>query len=371
MLAPAFFSPAIQSQLQRNLVMKVLLNGCKAYELKAGRHTIGRSQQSQIPIQHDLVSRLHAVLFCTEKGQVRLVDGDGEQASRNGTYVNGVRIKETWLHPGDTIHFGASQVMAKLEISELPLAQEDDFEDALSLYTEEPGLAEELTSLRPASDPQASSAPIADSQALSVKELTGKISQLYYELSTLENQLKERDQSYAGLRDDFETFRRQAEQEKNLANLQIQQLSQKLQQSPKLTRLDFPGGGAHPEDSHCRQPHLPTINSQDLLTDLLAIVDNFEIAQRMVEVKTARESEIHHGYQSIHRLLLKSLRKAGVRRFHSLHAVFDPHLHEAVAVETAQGCPEDTVIVEHQAGYMLGDLVIRPAKVTVSRSAPV
>ncbi|NJK63582.1 MAG: nucleotide exchange factor GrpE [Synechococcaceae cyanobacterium SM2_3_1] len=371
MLAPAFFPSAMQSKPQRNLVLKVLLNGCKAYELKVGRHTIGRSQQCQVPIQHDLVSRLHAILLCTEKGQVRLVDGDGEQASRNGTYVNGVRITETWLQPGDTIHFGASQVMAKLEISDLAILQEDDFEAALNLYADEPALAEDLTSLRPASEPRSSSASAANSQALSVKELTGKISQLYYELSTLENQLKERDHSYAGLRDDFETFRRQAEQEKDLANLQIQQLSQKLQQSQKLIQLDSSGGGADPQDSNRRQPLLPSMNSQDLLIDLLAVVDNFEIAQQMVEVKTARESEIHHGYQGIHRLLLKSLRKVGVRRFHSLHTVFDPNLHEAVAAEVTEACPEDTVITEHQAGYMLGDLVIRPAKVTVARSARV
>jgi molecular chaperone GrpE len=367
MLAPAFVPPAVQSKPQRNLVLKVLLNGCKAYELKIGRHTIGRSQQCQVPIQHDLVSRLHAVLFCTEKGQVRLVDGDGTQHSRNGTYVNGVRIKETWLQPGDTIHFGASQVMAKLEISDLPAPQEDDFEAALNLYAEEPALVEELTSLSPPSDLQASSAQVGDSQALSVKELTGKISQLYYELSTLENQLKERDQSYAGLRDDFEIFRRQAEQEKELANLQIQQLSKELQQSQKLVQLNSKDGDEDLKNPSRQGPLLSSMNSQDLLTDLLAIVDNFEIAQQMVEVKTARESEIHHGYQSIHRLILKSLRKVGVRRFHSLHTAFDPNFHEAVAAEVVENCPEDTVVAEHQAGYLLNDIVIRPAKVTIAK----
>jgi molecular chaperone GrpE len=60
------------------------------------------------------------------------------------------------------------------------------------------------------------------------------------------------------------------------------------------------------------------------------------------------------------------LKNLGVERFESVGQPFDPHLHEAVSSDGAG----DTVIEELQAGYKLGDTVLRHAMVKVGDQAP-
>ncbi|OGQ95179.1 MAG: hypothetical protein A2284_18535 [Deltaproteobacteria bacterium RIFOXYA12_FULL_61_11] len=63
--------------------------------------SIGRDRKASFRINHDSVSRLHAeVTFC--EGRVQLRDN----GSTNGTRVNGQRIDEATLRPGDKIYIG-------------------------------------------------------------------------------------------------------------------------------------------------------------------------------------------------------------------------------------------------------------------------
>ena len=48
---------------------------------------------------------------------------------------------------------------------------------------------------------------------------------------------------------------------------------------------------------------------------------------------------------------------------------FDPHLHEAMIMETASDVPPNTVIEELQTGFVLHDRLIRPSKVKVAQAA--
>ena len=63
--------------------------------------TIGRNQNNSLVVDRDRVSRKHAI-----------IDWDGEQytiidiGSRNGTFVNGMRISQRLLRNGDTITVG-------------------------------------------------------------------------------------------------------------------------------------------------------------------------------------------------------------------------------------------------------------------------
>jgi molecular chaperone GrpE len=54
----------------------------------------------------------------------------------------------------------------------------------------------------------------------------------------------------------------------------------------------------------------------------------------------------------------------GVTRFDSLGAPFDPHRHEAVAMEEGEGDAE-VVVAELQPGYQMGETVLRHAVVKV------
>jgi molecular chaperone GrpE len=60
----------------------------------------------------------------------------------------------------------------------------------------------------------------------------------------------------------------------------------------------------------------------------------------------------------------KTLTDMGVERIKTVGEPFDPHLHDAVSVEEGDG-GQETVSEELQAGYKLGDDVIRHAMVRV------
>lgn len=73
-------------------------------ELEAGHAlTIGRHISNSLPIPDTEISRRHAQIFPRE-GQTMVSD----LGSRNGVYVNGEKVKEKALEPGDEIALGMS-----------------------------------------------------------------------------------------------------------------------------------------------------------------------------------------------------------------------------------------------------------------------
>jgi hypothetical protein len=76
-----------------------------AGELLHARLVIGRSSGCQLVVADDTVSRRHAELF-VEEGRWLLRDLD----SSNGTWVNGRRIVEAEVRPGDVLHLGGCRL---------------------------------------------------------------------------------------------------------------------------------------------------------------------------------------------------------------------------------------------------------------------
>ena len=104
----------------------------------------------------------------------------------------------------------------------------------------------------------------------------------------------------------------------------------------------------------------------DLVTDLLPVVDDMERALKADAGGEATEA-IRRGVELIHKQLLETLRKRGVKPIESLGADFDPHFHQAVAHEPADGRREGEVVEEFSRGYLLGDRLLRPAMVKVAK----
>ena len=105
--------------------------------------------------------------------------------------------------------------------------------------------------------------------------------------------------------------------------------------------------------------------SEPLLRDLLPIIDNLHRA--LEHARAARESEpLVQGVELVVRALDETLGRYGVRIVEARGATFDPSLHEAIGhVESEE--PPNTVIDEHQRGYLLHDRLLRPALVTVGK----
>ncbi|MDI6772804.1 MAG: nucleotide exchange factor GrpE [bacterium] len=77
---------------------------------------------------------------------------------------------------------------------------------------------------------------------------------------------------------------------------------------------------------------------------------------------------ITDGIRMAHRQVLDVLSRMGVRPMDALGKEFDPRFHDAVEVVAAGECASaGTVAAEIQRGYMLGDEVLRPARVRVAQ----
>lgn len=102
----------------------------------------------------------------------------------------------------------------------------------------------------------------------------------------------------------------------------------------------------------------------DLLTDLLPVLDNFDLAMQHAE--NASADVIHEGMRLIYRQMLDSLLRIGLEPIDADGQPFDPELHEAVATEVSEEVPDHTVVNVLQRGYRLGDRMLRPARVKVA-----
>lgn len=101
----------------------------------------------------------------------------------------------------------------------------------------------------------------------------------------------------------------------------------------------------------------------NVIKELLPIVDNFERALKHVPEDLA-DNDYVKGVQGVVKQFEKTLADIGVERIKTVGEPFDPELHEAVSAEEGDG---DTEVVseELQAGYKIGDDVVRHAMVRV------
>jgi molecular chaperone GrpE len=106
---------------------------------------------------------------------------------------------------------------------------------------------------------------------------------------------------------------------------------------------------------------------EDLLKDLLPVFDNLERAALHAETASDVKS-LADGIGMVMRQFTDTLGRLGIERVVSVGAAFDPSQHEAIQqLETAEH-PPGTIAAEVQAGYKLGDRLIRPALVVVAKA---
>lgn len=105
--------------------------------------------------------------------------------------------------------------------------------------------------------------------------------------------------------------------------------------------------------------------TQELMTPLLSVVDNFERALAAKPEGEAAEA-FANGVELIYRQLMEILGSQGLEKIQAKGEVFDPNLHQGVMNEPV----EDEALVgkvtdEFQAGYTLNKRVIRHTMVKV------
>jgi molecular chaperone GrpE len=99
-----------------------------------------------------------------------------------------------------------------------------------------------------------------------------------------------------------------------------------------------------------------------IVRDWLDAVDSVETALDMTSSDGERE-----GLQAVRDQMRSILERQGVQRFGAAGERFDPDRHEAVAARDSDAVPDRSIVDVIRAGYMVGDRVLRPARVIVSR----
>lgn len=111
---------------------------------------------------------------------------------------------------------------------------------------------------------------------------------------------------------------------------------------------------------------------EGIAQELLPVLDNFGAALQACDDPSSKAdpAALLEGVRLVRTLLSSVLERHGLQEIQALHQPFDPSRHEAVAVEPRADLPTGHVARVLQAGYLLGEHVIRHAKVIVTAAAP-
>ena len=94
----------------------------------------------------------------------------------------------------------------------------------------------------------------------------------------------------------------------------------------------------------------------------LPCLDTFKEAK-----KTIIDENVLKGVEMIENKINDALKSLGVEKLETIGQVYDPHLHESLAIMRDESKENDIILDEYQAGYKFNDKVLRYAKVIVNK----
>ena len=106
--------------------------------------------------------------------------------------------------------------------------------------------------------------------------------------------------------------------------------------------------------------------------DILGVADNMHRAMQALDDELRAKADeatkaLLEGVELTERELMNVLEKHGVKRIEPLNQKFDPNRHQAMFEIEDASVPSGTVVQVMQAGYLIGERVLRPALVAVSK----
>ena len=106
--------------------------------------------------------------------------------------------------------------------------------------------------------------------------------------------------------------------------------------------------------------------------DILGVADNMHRAMQALDDELRAKADeatkaLLEGVELTERELINVLEKHGVTKVEPLGQKFDPNRHQAMYEIEDASVPSGTVIQVMQAGYLIGERVLRPALVAVSK----
>ena len=116
------------------------------------------------------------------------------------------------------------------------------------------------------------------------------------------------------------------------------------------------------------KPDWYKLGAAGVLSKLLPLYDLLRHAHEEVKAGHA-ETPLAKGMEAIFREYDKLFKEEGVTKMDPLGKAFDPHYHEAFGFVDRAGFEEGAVADVLQAGFLLGDKVLRTAKVRLQKKS--
>ncbi len=104
--------------------------------------------------------------------------------------------------------------------------------------------------------------------------------------------------------------------------------------------------------------------AERLVAKLLPVLDDLERALDAAEHH--EDAKVIEGVEMTRSNLANALTSEGVEEIVA-EGMFDPHVHEALLAQPAEGVEPGSILQVVQRGYRLGDAVLRPARVIVAQ----
>lgn len=103
------------------------------------------------------------------------------------------------------------------------------------------------------------------------------------------------------------------------------------------------------------------------VTELLPIYDSMELGLKAATGEEATMDAVREGLEMTMKMFLSSISKFGLEQVDPEGQAFDPELHQAVAMQPAEGVDANQVLSVMQKGYQFNGRLLRPAIVVVSQ----
>jgi molecular chaperone GrpE len=109
--------------------------------------------------------------------------------------------------------------------------------------------------------------------------------------------------------------------------------------------------------------------------DMLGVSDNLKRALEAIPAEAKASGDpgfkaLIDGVEMTERGMLSALERHGVKKLEPQGEKFDPNFHQAMFEVPNVEVPANTVVQVVQTGYIIGDRVLRPAMVGVSKGGP-
>ncbi len=106
------------------------------------------------------------------------------------------------------------------------------------------------------------------------------------------------------------------------------------------------------------------LGKAEFIRDLLPVLDEFELA--LISIKKDGSDGLAKGVELLYSNFLSTLKKVGLTEIKA-EGKYDPYKHEIMMAEDASGKKPGTILAVTKKGYMLGELLLRPASVIVAK----